>query len=164
MHEPKEKSFAKSLLRNTARGDSGFEDDPERTFSSERQHTAQAHNLHVDYKDGRRGEGFAWAHYANYEWEDLGNLERLTVLFSGRAVEIDGHNLGVLVNAIREAKLNGISELSGAQALSLQQENPDNQPIITAVRSYPDLKEILKELKGEKDEPEAGHAQRVRGR
>ena len=85
-------------------------------------------------------------------------------MFGARAVEIEGHNLGVLVSKIREGQLNGIRELSGAQALSLQESNPDNQPIITAVRSYPDFAELLKELKGGDDEHETGHAGRVRGR
>jgi hypothetical protein len=162
MPETKQKSFAESLLRNTVRGDAG--DDTERTFTAERQLTAQAFNLHVEYRDGRRSEGFAWSHYGGNQWSDDGSHETLVVMFGARAVEIEGHNLGVLVSKIREGQLNGIRELSGAQALSLQESNPDNQPIITAVRSYPDFAELLKELKGGDDEHEAGHAGRVRGR
>ena len=163
MPDTKTKSFAEALLRNAARGDAGPED-PERSFTSERQLTAQALSLHVESRDGRNADGFPWSHYAGYRWNDLGSHERLVVLFDSRVVEIDGHNLLVLVSKIREGQLNGIRELSGAQALSLQQANPDNQPIITAVRSYPDFEELMKELKGEKDEPESGHVGRVRGR
>lgn len=162
MPEPKEKSFAAALMRDTVRGGQG--EDAERSFTAERQLTAQAFNLQVEYRDGRRSEGFAWSHYGNNHWSDDGSHETLVIMFGARAVEIEGHNLGVLVAKIREGQLNGIRELSGAQALSLQQANPDNQPIITAVRSYPDFAELLKELKGEQDEPQSGHAGRVRGR
>src|ERR1035438_621199 len=61
-------------------------------FTKERQHTAQAFNLHVERKDGRRTEGFAWSHYAGYQWTDDGHHERLVVIFGARAVEIEGHN------------------------------------------------------------------------
>src|ERR1017187_9753900 len=80
----------------------------EASFTSERQHTAQAFNLHVERRDGRRAEGFAWSHYAGYQWTDEGEFERLVVIFGERAVEIKGHNLGVLVGEIREGQLNSI--------------------------------------------------------
>src|ERR1700677_3667140 len=86
--------------------------DEQASFTSERQHTAQAFNLHVERKDGRRTEGFAWSHYAGYQWSDDGGNERLVVLFGNRAVEIEGHNLGVLVAEIREGQLNSIRELA----------------------------------------------------
>ena len=59
MPETKNKSFAEEFLKNTVRGDA----DSERSFTAERQLTAQAFNLHVEYRDGRRSEGFAWSHY-----------------------------------------------------------------------------------------------------
>lgn len=155
-----DKSFAEKLLRKAA--DRSPEDDG-RSFTSERQHTAQAFNLHVERKDGRRTEGFAWSHYMGYQWTDMGSQERLVVIFGTRAVEIEGHNLGGLVNEIREGQLNGIRELASGQAQLLEQGNPDNQPIIKSVRSYPDFEEVLKELKGE-EEHETGHAGRVRRR
>jgi hypothetical protein len=139
------------------------EPDEEKTFTSERQHTAQAFNLHVERRDGRRSEGFAWSHYAGYQWTDEGSHERLVVVFGMRAVEIEGHNLGVLVAEIREGQLNSIRELASGQAQLLQQGNPDNQPVITSVKTYPDFTDILKEIKGE-DEREAGHAGKLRGR
>lgn len=123
--------------------------DPEKSFTSERQHTAQAFNLHVERKDGRRSEGFAWSHYAGYQWTDEGEHEKLVVMFGMRAVEIEGHNLGVLVNEIREGQLNSIRELASGQVQLLQQGNPDNQPIIQGVRSYPDFEEVLREIKGD---------------
>jgi hypothetical protein len=158
MPDTKQKSFAESLLKKTARGTP--DDDPEKTFTSERQHTAQAFNLHVERRDGRRSEGFAWSHYAGYQWTDEGEHERLIVVFGMRAVEIEGHNLGVLVAEIREGQLNSIRELASGQAQLLQQGNPDNQPIIASVRSYPDFADILKEIKGE-DEREHGFARKV---
>lgn len=138
--------------------------DPEKSFSAERQHTAQAFNLHIERRDGRRSEGFAWSHYVGYQWTDEGDHERLIVVFGARAVEIEGRNLGVLVAEIREGQLNGIRELATGQNRLLEQTNPDNEPIISSVKTYPDFEDILKEIKGEEDEHEAGHAGRIRGR
>src|SRR5580704_776865 len=118
-------------------------------YTSERQHTAQAFNLHVERRDGRRSEGFAWSHYAGYQWTDEGSHERLVVVFGMRAVEIEGHNLGLLVTEIREGQLNSIRELASGQAQLLQQSNPDNQPVIESVKSYPDFEDILREIKGD---------------
>jgi len=155
---PEAKSrFLDKILENRA----PIEGDELTSFTSERQHTAQSFNLHVDRKDGRRAEGFAWSHYETYQWTDEGSHERLVVVFGRRALEILGHNLGVLVNEIREGQLNGIRELASGQAQLLEQGNPDNQPIIKSVWSYPDFEEVLKELKGE-EEHETGHAGRVR--
>jgi hypothetical protein len=127
----------------------GGENDSEKTFTSERQHTAQAFNLHVERRDGRRTEGFAWSHYAGYQWTDEGSHERLVVVFGARAIEIEGHNLGVLVTEIREGQLNSIRELASGQVQLLQRGNPDNQPVIESVKLYPDFEEVLSEIKGE---------------
>jgi hypothetical protein len=132
-----------------------------KTFTSERQQTAQAFNLHVDRRDGRHSEGFAWSHYVGYQWTDEGDHETLVVLFGTRAVEIEGHNLSTLVNEIREGQLNGIKELVTAQA-ALKQANADTGAIISSIKTYPDFEDLLKEIKG--DDREAGHAGRVRGR
>jgi hypothetical protein len=131
-----------------------------KSYTSERQHTAQAFNLHVERRDGRRAEGFAWSHYAGYEWTDEGSHERLVVVFGMRAVEIEGHNLGRLVDEIREGQLNSIRELASGQKMLLEQGNPDNQPIVANVRSYPDFDEILREIKGE-DDDKARHPKRI---
>ena len=137
--------------------------DESKSFTSERQHTAQAFNLHVERRDGRQTEGFAWSHYAGYQWTDLSDRERLVVVFGMRALEIEGTNLGVLVTEIREGQLNSIRELASGQVQLLRQGNPDNQPIISSVKMYPDFEEILKGIKGE-DEHDASHAGKVRGR
>jgi hypothetical protein len=157
MPDAKQKSFAEALMKRTAR--SGQDDDPEKTFTSERQHTAQAFNLHVERRDGRKAEGLAWSHYSGYQWTDEGSHERLVVIFGMRAIEIEGHNLGVLVAEIREGQLNSIRELASGQAQLLQQGNPDNQPVITSVKSFPDFEALLKDIKGE-DERETGHARK----
>jgi hypothetical protein len=136
----------------------GKGDDARASFTSERQLTAQAFNLHVERRDGRRCEGFAWSHYNGYQWTDEGDKERLVVMFGERAIEIEGHNLGVLVGEIREGQLNLIRELATAQA-ALKQANAGNEPIITGIRSYPDFEEILNEIKGE-GKHETRHARR----
>ena len=132
-------------------------------FTKERQHTAQAFNLHVERKDGRRTEGFAWSHYTGYQWTDDGHHERLVVIFGSRAVEIEGHNLGVLVTEIREGQLNSIRELASRQATLLEHEKPDGGPIISSVKSYPDFEQILKDIKGEEDD-KSEHVKRFAGR
>ncbi len=158
MPDTKQKSFTEALINKMGKG---REEDPERTFTSERQHTAQAFSLlHVEHRDGRRSEGFAWSHYVGYQWTDEGSHEKLVVVFGTRAVEIEGHNLGVLIAEIREGQLNSIRELASGQAQLLQQGNPDNQPIIASVKSYPDFDDILTDIKGE--EHETGHAGRIR--
>ena len=135
-------------------------------FTSERQHAAQAFNFHVERRDGRQSEGFGWSHYVGYRWTDEGDREKLVVLFGTRAVEIEGHNLGVLVDEIRKGQLNGVHELATAKA-ALKQASGDTDPVIMSVRTYPDFEEILKEIKGEEDRSEArgssGFAGRARG-
>jgi hypothetical protein len=143
MPEPKSKFLDRIL--DTRNG----ETEAPASFTKERQHSAQSFNLHVERKDGRRSEGFAWSHYVGYQWTDEGSHERLVVVFGMRAVEIDGHNLGVLVSEIREGQLNGIRELASGQKMLLEQRNPDNQPIIASVKSYPEFDDILKAIKGE---------------
>src|SRR5476649_2405345 len=128
MPEPKSR-FLKDLIDKKSP-----DTDAEPSFTRERQHTAQAFNLHVERRDGRRSEGFAWSHYTGYEWTDDGSHERLVVVFGMRAVEIEGHNLGVLIAEIREGQLNSIRELASGRAMLLEQTNPDNEPVIKSVK------------------------------
>jgi hypothetical protein len=146
MPDTKSKFLGRILDTNNA----GQDDGP--SFTKERQHTAQAFNLHVERRDGRRAEGFAWSHYVGYQWTDEGNRERLIVIFGARAIEIEGHRLGILTNQIRDGQLNGIRELVSRQATLLEHDNPDDQPVIMSVKSYPDFEEILREIKGEDDD------------
>jgi hypothetical protein len=148
---PEAKSrFVERILEG--KGDDG------KAFTSERQLTAQAFNLHVERRDGRRCEGFAWSHYNGYQWTDEGDKERLVVMFGERAIEIEGHNLSVLVGEIREGQLNSIRELSTAQA-TLKQANAEKEPIITGIKSYPDFADVLRDIKGEDDDKNR-HARR----
>jgi hypothetical protein len=135
----------------------------EQSFTKERQHSAQAFNLHVERRDGRHAEGFAWSHYVGYQWTDEGDRERLIVIFGARAIEIEGHHLNILTSQIREGQLSGIRELVSRQATLLEHDNPTEQPIIASVRSYPDFEEILREIKGEDDDKQQ-HTKRFAGR
>ena len=154
MPEQKSKFLGKILDGKNPSSDEG------KSFTSERQHTAQAFNLHVERRDGRRTEGFAWSHYVGYQWTDEGSHERLVVVFGMRAVEIEGQNLVVLVNEIREGQLNSIRELASGQVQLLRQGNPDNEPLISSVKTFPEFEEILKEIKGE-DKRDTGFAGKV---
>jgi hypothetical protein len=147
------------FLQNIIRPADGF-DEESKVFTSERQHTAQAFTLHVEWLDGRHTEGFAWGHYSGYRWLDNSDSEKLILLFGPRALEIEGHNLGVLVTEIRDGQLNSIRELPTAKQKLLGQSNEENQPIISAVRAYPDIDEILKEIKGE-DNVQNGFTRRL---
>jgi hypothetical protein len=64
------------------------------------------------------------------------------------------------VAEIRDGQLNGIRELASRQNTLLEQSNPDNEPIIASVKSYPDIEEILKEIKGEQDD-KSKHTRRL---
>jgi hypothetical protein len=139
----------------------GQTDESQKASSKERQHTAQAFTLHVEWRDGRKTEGFAWAHYLGYRWTDDSEKERLVLIFGERALEIEGHNLEKLVEDIRDGKLNGIREMNSARQTQLRNENPDREPVISAIHSFPDVEEIFREIKGERD-GKAGYAGRIR--
>jgi len=156
MHDTKSRFVNRILEKGEPGGDA-------QAFTKERQHTAQAFNLHVERRDGRMAEGFAWSHYIGYRWSDEGDREKLVVIFGNRAVEIVGHRLGILVGQIREGQLNGIRELVSRQASLLEQESPEDQPVIISVKSYPDFEEILSAIKGEDDDKHR-HARRASGR
>lgn len=148
---------AKSRILHKILEQGGAEE--QKSFSKERQLSAQAFNLHVERRDGRSAEGFAWSHYVGYQWKDEGEREKLVVIFGERAVEIEGHNLRLLLDGIREGQLNGIYELASGQSKLLAQNNPDNEPVIASVKSYPEFDEILKEIKGDGDDRQK-HARR----
>jgi hypothetical protein len=135
-------------------------------FTKERQHTAQAFVLHVDYRDGLSGEGVAWSHFGRYHWRDLGTHERLRIIFGGMCgMEIEGHNLQSLVTEVRSGQLNGIREMLSGQVMLGKQESA-SEAIINSVRAYPNFDALFEELKkeGQEEEHESGHAGRVRGR
>jgi hypothetical protein len=66
--------------------------------TAERQLTAQASTLLVEWLDGRRVEGFPWSYYGGCRWTDDDDHETLVILFEERgALEIIGLNLRVLL-------------------------------------------------------------------
>jgi hypothetical protein len=127
-------------------------EDAARSYTKERQLSAQSFTLHVERRDGNKAEGFSWSHYVGHHWTRDEGHEKLVMLFGQRAVEVEGQNLAALVESLRDGQLNGIRELTGAQAALLRQANPDNEPIIESVKCYPEFDEILKEIKGENDD------------
>jgi hypothetical protein len=136
-------------------------DVPQRVWTRERQLTAEALNLRVDWIDGRRSEGFCWRHYAGFEWVDLSDEERLVIHFDPRFVEILGKNLSCLLDEIAEGRLNRIRELSGAQRKQLEQHNPENEPVIRAINVYPRFQALLEEIKGEENERHTRNTERA---
>src|SRR6202034_3905863 len=120
MHNAKSK-FLDKILEPAGEG--------AKSYTSERQLSAQAFNLHVERRDGRCSEGFPWAHYSGYRWTDEGSHERLLLMFGPRALEIEGHHLGALVDEIRDGQLNSVRELTTAHRMQLERSNPDNEPI-----------------------------------
>lgn len=133
--------------------------DAAKSYTKERQLSAQSFTLHVERRDGRSAEGFSWSHYVGHHWTQEDGREKLVMLFGQRAVEVEGQNLGALVEGIRDGQLNGIRELPGARVALLRQANPDNEPIIESVKCYPEFDEILKEIKGDNDD-KTRHARR----
>ncbi len=77
-------------------------------------------------------------------------------------MEIEGHNLGPLVAEIREGKLNLIREMPTARQLLLGDGNLSGEPVIVAVRSYPDVEKMMNEIKKEDEHGQGGHDRRVR--
>lgn len=132
----------------------------EKAFTKERQHTAQAFTLQIEWKDGRRAEGFAWGHYSGYRWADNGDQERLALFFGECAIEVEGHNLGVLVEQIREGRLLSIREMPSSKQMLLSHSGEAEEPVISVIRSFPDVEEMLREMKEEGDD-KAGHARRI---
>ena len=136
--------------------------DEAKGFTAERQHTAQAFDLQVEKRDGRWSEGFPWHHYSGRKWTDEGSHERLVIFFSGRAVEILGHNLKPLIDQLREGRLTGVTEMLTSHAV-LSRAEGSAETIINNVEMYPDAEEILKEIKGD-DGHDTGFVGKMRGR
>jgi hypothetical protein len=136
-----------------------------KSFTSERQQTAQALALHVDYRDGRSNEGVGWSHFGRYQWRDLGNHESLRIIFGPMcAMEITGHNLGALVREIRDGQLNGIKEMVTGQAKLAVHEGHE-EPVISGVTAYPDFDAVFESIKEEANqEHDTGFVGKVRGR
>jgi hypothetical protein len=161
MPDTKSKSFAEEVMRKNARI-TGRDDHDN---SGRKRHTSagagtQAFTLRADFKDGRKKRGTAWSHFSDYEWNDEGDIETLTIIFGDRIVTMRGFNLLVLVREIDEGKLKTFEELVSAEAKMLR-ENPDDEAVVVNVEIFPEFKELVQEIKGER-EHEAGHAGRLK--
>jgi hypothetical protein len=164
MPETKQKSFAAELLKNSGRVSGMPDSDPDK--DARRRHTsagtgAQAFSLRADFKDGRKKRGTAWSHFSDYEWSDEGDKEKLVILFGTRVVTIEGFNLMVLVREIDEGRLKTFEELVSSEALRLQAA-PDAGAVVVSVYVFPKFEDLVKEIKGETEEHETGHAGRIR--
>lgn len=135
-------------------------DEDTKSFASERQLTAQAFALHLDFKDGRESENVSWSHFRRARWRDDGDIERLFVLFAEDILVIEGFNLKPLEDEVRECKLNRISEMSPQEA-ALKRASGATEPIISTISLYPDLEEILMEIKGENSRGKSSYAGRI---
>ncbi len=140
-------------------------DEVAKSFTEERQPTAQAHNLHVDFRDGLSSEGVAWSHYARYRWRDEGEHESLRIIFGGAgALEVTGFNLKVLVDKMRQGRLSSIRELVTGQAKLAVAGG--SEPVVMGVKTYPDFDTLFEAIKqeGKEEERDTGFAGKVRGR
>ncbi len=156
MHEQRSKTLEKIFAEK------GPAAETEKSFTSERQPSAQSFSLHLDFRDGRASEGVAWSQFGRYRWADLGEHERLRIVFGPMcAIEILGHNLGALVAEIREGQLNGIREMvTGQMRLALSEG--DSTPIILSVKAYPDFDQLFEAIQEEgKEAHETRHARRI---
>lgn len=137
-------------------------DTDKKSYTEERQLTAQSLVLHVDYRDGLSSEGTAWSHLARYKWQDHGSHESLRIVFGPAcAMEIIGHNLGVLTAKMREGQLNGVMEtLTGQAKLALH--DGAKEPIITNVTAYPDFDQLFEAMKEEAKGEEQGENRHTR--
>jgi hypothetical protein len=149
---PDQKEFLRKIIGNDESGKQG-----------RKRHTSagaggQAFSLRADFKDGRKKRGTAWSHFSDYEWTDEGDRERLIVIFGTRILTIEGFNLLALVREIDEGKLKTFEELASAEARELQ-FNPDEEAVVVSVDVFPKFEDIVREIKGEDDEP--GFARKV---
>jgi len=120
----------------------------------------QAFLLRADFKDGRRKRGVGWSHFSDYEWEDLGEHEKLTVLFGDRIVTIIGHNLEVLCRLIDKGKLEAFEERITAELTQLRNNPPRDEALVKSVEIYPEFGQLIAAIKGE-DDDKGRHARRV---
>jgi len=150
MHEAaKSKTLARILDR----------DEDVRSHTSERQHAAQAFALHLEYKDGRASENIPWMRFVRANLTDYSDCERLTVLFDNCVVEVDGHNLKAIEEDLRECRLKEIVELL-SQQVKLKRAEGAAEPLVSAIRCYPEIDIAVSQMKGE-DDDQGRHARRL---
>jgi len=111
----------------------------------------QAFSLRADFRGGRRKRGTAMSHYSDYQWDDLGDRERLEIIFGERIITIEGHNLQVLSRLIDKGKLESFEEELTARIVQLRSNPPDNEALVTSIEIYPDFEELKRQIKGEEN-------------
>jgi hypothetical protein len=124
----------------------------------------QAFSLRADYKDGRRKRGIAWSRYSDYEWEDLGDHERLVVIFEDRILTLEGHNLDLLARQIDEGKLKTFEEEITARVVQARNDPSHIEPVVISVDFYPKIADIVTQIKGGEEDDHHRHVRRVAGR
>lgn len=137
-----EKSFARQIMQAS---------DVPKGMTSERQHTGRSYSLRVKSKDGRTADGFPWALFNGYRWNDNGKAETLVILFSNRAITITGEHLLRLADELDDEQLKGVQEHNPVEAELLRAENRNAktgelQPIILSVSAEPRFEELVNQL------------------
>jgi hypothetical protein len=112
--------------------------------------SGQAFCLRADYKDGLKKRATTWTYFSDYEWENLGDRERLTILFGSRIVTIEGHKLDLLYREIDEGRLKTFEELTSREA-QLLSANPDGDVEVISFEVYPTMKDLIAEIKQERE-------------
>jgi hypothetical protein len=128
------KSFAESILKQTAPTESGDADDAKKGFTKEWQPAAQAFSLRLWFKDGRHSQGLPWHLYSGDEWHDdaADRPELLTLTFGTRVVLVQGYNLKRLVEQIDEGHLKSIREHDSKEVALIRSEKPTDPTEIKA--------------------------------
>src|ERR1017187_9037277 len=143
MPEPKQKSFAESMLARTPRNivEEREGEDAEVTSTRERQGNSDAFSLEVKFKDGRSRQTFPWALYAGHEWSDEDGMECLTVLFGMRVLVIRGYNLQSLNRDLCLGKLSSLRQHNSHQVQLLRNDNTEDVPVIVEIEAYPNYRQ-----------------------
>jgi hypothetical protein len=151
------KSFAESLLSKKTDGTDAADDDPQKGFTKEWQHAAQAFSLRLWFKDGHHSEGLPWTLYSGDDWHSgvSDKPERLTLTFGTRVVTVEGYNLRRLVEQIDEGHLKSIREHDSKEVALIRSEKPADPTEIKAaivrIEVEPPFEEFAKTIKeGEK--------------
>ena len=120
-----------------------------------------AFSLRVELSHGRGVEGFAWAHYAGYQWSDAGEKEKLTLVFGPRALVLTGYNLRSLLREIDDGRRRTIRQVSDSEAKLAINEGEKDKALVTEIACLPAFDEIVNEIKGEDHGHKGGHAGRL---
>ena len=150
------KSFADALLTKGTESKDAADDDPQKGFTKEWQHAAQAFSLRLWFKDGHHCEALPWTLYSGDEWHSSADKpEILTLTFGTRVVTVEGYNLKRLVEQIDEGHLKSIRQHDSKEVALIRNEKPadpvDIRAAIVRIGVEPPFEEFAKAIKeGEK--------------